>query len=267
MQKNKTSKIAVTGKGGVGKSTVVAALALLTAKLGKKVLAIDADPDANLASALGISLTEQKKIITIAQHKQLIEERTGAKIKQYGQIFKLNPEVNDIADKYAYHHQGIELIILGAVQSGGAGCACPENTLLRALIQNLVLQRDEILFLDMEPGTEHLGRATAQGVTSFIIVVEPGQRSLESFKRISRLAGEIGINTPYLIANKIKTAADQTWLENELGKEKIIGFIPYSEVLLRNDREGKSVIDNLDHNLLDQFTKILHNILSAQIYS
>jgi CO dehydrogenase maturation factor len=262
MNKNKSIKIAITGKGGVGKSSIAAALALLTAQKGKKVLAIDADPDANLASALGISLDDQKKIVTIAQHKQLIEERTGAKVKQYGQIFKLNPEVADIADKYAYHYRGVELLVLGAIQSGGSGCACPENVLLRALVQNLILHRDEVLFMDMEPGTEHLGRATARGVTSFIVVVEPGQRSIESFKRISRMAAEIDIKNLYVVANKMKSNEDKALIESELDKRKIIGFIPYSDTLLNNDRDGKSVIDNLDDNLIGQFENILQKLLS-----
>src|SRR5512137_2850295 len=148
MEIENAQKIAVTGKGGVGKSTITAALALLTARMGHKVLAIDADPDANLASALGIPLELQKGIITIARHKRLIEERTGAKVQQYGQLFKLNPEVADIADTYACHHRGVALVVLGAVQGGGTGCACPENVLLKAIVQDVVLNRDEALFLD-----------------------------------------------------------------------------------------------------------------------
>jgi CO dehydrogenase maturation factor len=261
MKIKNAQKIAVTGKGGVGKSTITAAMALLTAQLGHKVLAIDADPDANLASALGIPLDLQKNIITIAKHKSLIEERTGAKVQQYGQIFKLNPEVSDIADSYAYHHKGIDLLVLGAIQSGGSGCACPENVLLSALVQDLVLHRGEVLFMDMEPGIEHLGRATARGVTSFIVVVEPGTRSIESFKRISGMAFQIGLRNISVIANRIKSQSDEDLIRHELGAMKIIGVIPYSETILNNDRDGKSAIDNLDDNLLGLFTDIVQNLL------
>ena len=261
MENRYAQKIAITGKGGVGKSTITAALALLTAQKGNKVLAIDADPDANLASALGIPIESQKLIVTIAKHKRLIEERTGAKVQQYGQIFKLNPEVADIADTYAYHHRGIDLVVLGAIQSGGSGCACPENVLLQALVQDLVLHRGEILFMDMEPGIEHLGRATARGVTSFIVVVEPGVRSIESYKRIAVMASDIGIRNVKVIANKIRSLPDEDLIRRELDATEIIGIIPYSEAILGNDRNGKSAIDNLDDNLLGLFADIVKKLL------
>ena len=261
MENRRAQKIAVTGKGGVGKSTITAALALLTAQKGNKVLAIDADPDANLASALGIPIESQKHIVTIAKQKKLIEDRTGAKVQQYGQIFKLNPEVADIADTYAYHHRGIDLVVLGAIQAGGSGCACPENVLLQALVQDLVLHRGEVLFMDMEPGIEHLGRATARGVTSLIVVVEPGARSIESYKRISAFAFDIGIRNIRVIVNKIRSLSDEDLIINELDATEIIGIIPYSEAILGNDRNGKSAIDNLDDNLLGLFADIIKKLL------
>jgi len=261
MEYMSTRKIAVTGKGGVGKSTITAALALLTARKGFKVLTIDADPDANLASALGIPLESQKSIVTIARHKALVEERTGAKVQQYGQIFKLNPEVSDIAERYTYHHDGVDLLVLGAIQSGGSGCACPENVLLRALVQDLILHNNEILFMDMEPGIEHLGRATARGVTSFIIVVEPGTRSIESYKRISGMAEEIGMKSIHVIGNKVRSGEDEDLIRGGVDPDRIIGMIPYSAAILASDRDGKSAIDNFDGNLLGLFDTILQKLL------
>lgn len=257
MEHMQPAKIAVTGKGGVGKSTVTAALALLAAQAGRKVLAIDADPDANLASALGIPLAAQKDIVTIARHKRLIEERTGAKVQQYGQLFKLNPEVADIADTFAFHHRGVALVVLGAVQGGGTGCACPENVLLKAIVQDVVLNRDEALFLDMEPGIEHLGRATARGVSTLVIVVEPGQRALESYRRIAGMAAEIGLTHCVVIGNKVRSKADEDLILAGVGEAEVIGLIPYAEGILANDRDGRSAIDDLGPSLMELYNAML----------
>ncbi len=250
-------KIAISGKGGVGKSTVAAAIALLMAKNGNKVLAVDADPDANLASALGIPSDDQKRIVTIAHNKELIEERTGAEINQYGQMFKLNPEVSDIADKYAYNFKGVSLLVLGAIKGGGAGCACAESTLLKTLVQHLVLHQDEALVMDMEAGIEHLGRSTAGSVDEMIVVVEPGQRSIDSVKRIVRMSGEIGIRRIKLVINKVHSAADEDYIRQALPDIEIIASIPFLEKLLQADRDGVSVLDVADAELLGIFQKIL----------
>lgn len=239
-------KIAVSGKGGVGKSTVSAALALYFAQKGGRVLALDADPDANLAAALGISSAQQKKIVTIARQIELIEERTGSKVNEYGRVFKLNPHVSDIADKFAYNLGNVSLLVLGAIQSGGGGCACPESTFLRALVTDLVLYKDETLIMDMEAGIEHLGRATAQGVDLMIVVVEPGQRSVDCARTVIRMAGEIGIKKIAFVANKVLGAEDEAFLRGALPDGEIIAMIPYSDSIRSADRDGVSVLDALD---------------------
>jgi CO dehydrogenase maturation factor len=253
-------KLAISGKGGVGKSTLAAALVLLMARRGQKVLAVDADPDANLATALGIAAAEQEKIIPVARQAALIEERTGAKVRQYGQIFKLNPEVSDIADRFAYLHRGAALLVLGAVDRGGSGCACPENVLLRALITDLVLYQNDVLVMDMEAGVEHLGRATASGVDRMIIVVEPGQRAVESTRRILRLTRDIGLQDIRLVANKISGHDDEKFLREAFPEEAFLGFIPYREEFRRSDRNGLSVLDGLSDDLLHCFEDILHRL-------
>ncbi len=253
-------KIAISGKGGVGKSTLAAALALLLSKKGMKVLAVDADPDSNLASALGLTEAEQKRIIPISKHIQLIEERTGAKVNQYGQIFKLNPEVADIAEKYAVQKEGVSLLVLGAVESGGSGCACPENVLIRALITDLILFKDDVVIMDMEAGVEHLGRATVKGVDKLIIVIEPGQRSVDSAKRIIRMAGDIGLNNIVLVGNKIGAPSDEEFISAAFPDHKVIGFIPYSEQFKKLDRLGLSVLDGLNSEKIDIFDQILGTI-------
>ena len=255
-------KIAVSGKGGVGKSTLSAAISLLLAKEGKKVLVIDADEDANMAAALGATKEQLKQIIPISEQVALIEERTGAKVKQYGQVFRLNPEVSDIAEKFATGINGVNLLVLGAVDSGGSGCACPENVLIRSLVTDLILFKDEILVMDMEAGIEHLGRATAKGVDVMIVVIEPGQRSIDTAKRIKVMAHEIGIRKVVFVANKIFTSDDEILIRNSFTNNEITGIIPFSEELRMTDRTGQSVLDNLSKDLTDCFQEILNNIMS-----
>lgn len=253
-------KIAVSGKGGVGKSTFAGALALSIAKRGGRVLVLDADPDANLASALGITHENQKKIIPISKQIELIEQRTGAKVDQYGKVFKLNPEVSDIADKYAYTHNGVSLLVLGAVTTGGGGCACPENTFIKALVTDLILYKNETLIMDMEAGIEHLGRATSQGVDVMVVVVEPGQRSIDCAKTVIRMSKEIGLKKLVFVLNKVTSKEDEEFIRTSLPGQEILAVIPYSSAIRNADRDGISVLDVLDDTLTAQFEEILAKI-------
>ncbi|MGE5342550.1 MAG: P-loop NTPase [Candidatus Omnitrophota bacterium] len=253
-------KLAISGKGGVGKSTLAAVMALLMARRGQRVLAVDADPDANLASALGIPEENQQTIIPISQHVALIEERTGAKVKQYGQIFKLNPEVSDIADKYAFIHEGVALLVLGAIEQGGTGCACPENVLIRALVTDLVLFNNDALVMDMEAGIEHLGRGTARGVDQMIVVIEPGQRSIDCARRVFKMSHEIGLKHICFVANKITGPQDEEFIRDAFPDHDLLGSIPYSEEIRRNDRNGHSILDGLDPSLMKIFEQILDKV-------
>ncbi|MAG13676.1 MAG: carbon monoxide dehydrogenase [Spirochaetales bacterium] len=253
-------KIAISGKGGVGKSTLSAALSLLLAERGNRVLAVDADPDANLAAALGVSSEELKCIVPISKQVELIEERTGAKVNQYGQIFAMNPEVSDIADNYATLHKGVSLLVLGAVKRGGGGCACPENVLIRALVADLILFRNDVLIMDMEAGLEHLGRATTSGVDTMLIVVEPGQRSLDGARRIVEMAREIKLNDIRFVANKVDGNEDREFIEAALPDQQILGFIPYTNSLRRADRPGRSVLHGADEVVRGIFENILLSV-------
>ncbi|MCG3181913.1 MAG: Iron-sulfur cluster carrier protein [Phycisphaerae bacterium] len=257
-------KLAVSGKGGVGKSTLSAALALLAARDGGRVLAVDADPDGNLASALGIPADVQAGIVPISQHRALIEQRTGAKVKQYGQMFKINPEVADIADGYALRHNGVALLVLGAIESGGSGCACPESVLIRALVQDLVLHKHDALVMDMEAGIEHLGRSTARGVDTLLVVVEPGQRSIDSARRVVRLAGEIGLaDRVRFVANKVTGPDDERFIRDSLAGQELLGVIPFSPTIRSADRAGRSVLEGLPPELIARFESILEKVKQA----
>lgn len=238
-------KIAVCGKGGVGKSTVSASLVLMLAERGRNVLAVDADPDANLADSLGISSAEQKEIVPIAKQTKLIEERTGAKAGSYGQMFSLTPKVSDIADRFAWPWRGVNLIVMGENKRGGSGCMCPENSLIKALIGNLLLDRGEDLVMDMEAGIEHLGRGTAQGVDLVLIVCEPGQRSIDCGFTIAEMCADLGLKRIAFIGNKVASAEDEVFLREALEGRDLLGILRWNEELRSADRDGASARDHL----------------------
>ncbi|HPV98880.1 MAG: AAA family ATPase [Spirochaetota bacterium] len=253
-------KIAVTGKGGVGKSTVAAALALMMAENGGKVLALDADPDSNLAAALGMSAAERSRILSIARQRELIGERTGTKPGSYGQVFRLNPDVSDVAERFGIRHRGVFLIVLGAIRSGGSGCACPESAFLGSLVGELVLRRDETVIMDMEAGVEHLGRATARGVDVMLVVVEPGARAAESARRIVAMAREIGVTNVRFVFNRVRSQRDEEYLRNELGGKDVLGVLPFAESLLDADRDGTAVLDAMDDEFKNKIAGIIGSL-------
>jgi len=234
-------KLAVSGKGGVGKTTFSALLIRTLNAQGKRVLAIDADPDANLAAALGIP--DAEKIVPIAEMKELIFERTEAQPGTIGGFFKLNPKVDDLPDSLSAKLDNIKMMRLGGVKKGGGGCICPESTLLRALMLHIVLARDEVVVMDMEAGIEHLGRATASAVDKLIVVVEPGRRSMDTAGNIKKLASEIGLKNIGLVGNKIRGQKDEEFLKKHLNDFDFLGFIRHDEALIEADLDGVSPYD------------------------
>ena len=235
-------KIALSGKGGVGKTTIASALALLFSEAGKRVIAIDADPDANLGATLGFPGPE--KIKPIIDMKELIHERTGTKPGTINGFFKLNPRVDDILERFCTKHKGINLLRMGALKKGGSGCFCPENTFLKALLSHLLIHSGDIVIIDMEAGIEHLSRGTSAGVDILLVVVEPTSRSIETAFRIDKLAREIGIKKILVIGNKVTSQKDIDFIKKKFPADiEILGFIWYNKEFL--DKVDESVLKEL----------------------
>ena len=230
-------KLAIVGKGGVGKTTMAAGIARVVAGRGASVIAVDADADGNLADALGVPPGDAPRPVSTL--KDVIMERTGAQEGAYGGYFKLNPYVDDIPDEYSVLHEGVRLLVLGTVQPGG-GCLCPESTFLRALMTHLVFRPGDTVILDMEAGLEHLGRASAQSVDAMVAVVEPGMRSVRTARDVARMATALGIPRVFAVCNRVRDSAEESALRAALEGISIVGVLPYDEQVSRSDLEGRS---------------------------
>ncbi len=252
-------KIAIGGKGGVGKTLLAALLSKSFAGSGCLVIAIDADPDGNLAATLGFPHPE--RIVPISEMSALIEERTGAKPGKSGGFFKLNPKVDDLPDEYSQEHERIKLMVMGRLKRGGSGCYCPENALLRALITHLLLARDEVVILDMEAGIEHLGRATAKAVDRLIIVVEPGRRSIDSAYRVCKLAKDIALENIAVVGNKVRSPEDREFLISSLAGFEFLGFIPYDQAIVDADMASLSLLEASQQ--VNQAVRDIYQVLVA----
>ncbi len=235
-------KVAVSGKGGVGKSTIVGMLARALSDDGWKVLAIDADPDANLASAIGIPADRLTELQPISAMTELALERTGA-TPGSGSFFILNPKVDDIPDRFSVEHEGIKLLAMGTVDHAGAGCVCPEHALVRTLMRHILTRRREAVLLDMEAGIEHFGRGTVEAVDLLVIVVEPGMRSFQTGAQIERLAAELGIKQVCYVANKVASADDEAFVRSQAGDKDLLLVAPFDQDVQAADQAGESCYD------------------------
>ncbi|UCB47110.1 MAG: AAA family ATPase [Spirochaetota bacterium] len=258
-------KLAITGKGGVGKTTIVTLLSTVLRNKGHKVLLIDADPDMNLATVLGIS--PSTKITPIVELKELIAERTGVEVGKPAPFFKMNPKVDDIPEKFCVEHKGLKLIVMGTIRNGGGGCACPENAFLKTLLSYLMIARDEWVILDMEAGIEHLGRGTAIGVNHMIVVVEPNMTSVETAIRIEKLSGELGIKNLHIIGNKIQDNEDTEFIKNRVQDIDILGFIKSSNTIKELSRETGQSQREIDGDSLTQIEHIINRLKAIPVES
>jgi CO dehydrogenase maturation factor len=249
-------KLAITGKGGVGKTTTCALLAKALQAAGHAVAAIDCDPDSNLASAIGLSRESLDKLSPIASMTSLIEERTGSKKGTFGSMFKLNPKVDDIPDDLGVTHQGVKLLLLGSIPQGGGGCFCPENVLLKNLVRHVLVLRDEALIIDMEAGLEHLGRGSTGYVDGLIIVVEPGQRAIQTARQIKKLGEDLKIKNMMIVGNKVNSEEDRKVIEESLSDFPVLGHMSFNPKILQADREGRSPYD-IDEKIKEEVGAIL----------
>jgi CO dehydrogenase maturation factor len=236
-------KIAVTGKGGVGKTSFASLLAYVLTERGQKVYAIDADPNATLAHALGFPRELAAQITPIVEMDDLIEERTGARPGEYGRMFKLNPRVDDIPGRFSVEHRGVHLLQMGTVRGAGAGCVCPENAVLRMLVTHLLLREQETVILDMVAGLEHLGRGTARAVDAMFAIVEPGTRSIDTAHRIADLAHGLGVEPLWVVANKVRSPRDEAYIREHLDGLTLVGALPYSDRAIEADMENRALYD------------------------
>lgn len=234
-------KVAITGKGGVGKTTLASTLARLYADEGRTVLAADVDPDANLGLALGLSEEEVNAIVPVSKMKQLAKERTGA--NDQNSFYKLNPDVSDLPDKLAKDIHGVKLLVMGTVDTGGSGCVCPEHVMLKAILTNLVFRKDDVVIMDMEAGLEHLGRGTASMMDQFIVVIEPGARSVQTYQKVRQLAADLGITRVRVVANKVRTPEDEEFIRSRIPEDVLLGMIHYNAEVIDADRRGVSPFD------------------------
>ncbi|MBN1973557.1 MAG: AAA family ATPase [Sedimentisphaerales bacterium] len=255
-------KIAIGGKGGVGKTTVCAFLAQIFAQDGFDVLAIDADPNTTLAMAFGIPSDQNPE--PLINLKELIAERTGTQPHSIGSYFRLNPKVSDLPEKYWLEVNKIKLLVLGAITHGGSGCACPEGAFLKAMLRHIILQRKELALIDLAAGVEFLGRASILSTDMLILVVEPGGRSIETANNMGKMAKELGIKHVTAIANKITKQTQVDLIRDQLKNIKLLGHLDFSEQLIEADIMRKDVFSS-DQRVLTQLKEVkvnLENILN-----
>lgn len=252
-------KIAFAGKGGVGKTTLASAMIRLLSEGPRKVLAIDADPNSNLARYLGFPKPDEIK--PIVEMKELIYERMQIQGDPKGSFYKLNPKIDDIPKRFLRRKGNISVMVMGTVDAGGSGCVCPESTFLRELLKRLVLNEGEDIVMDMEAGIEHLGRSTAASMDCLLVVVEPTIASIETARRIVKLAADLKLKT-YFIGNNIARKDDEDFLLKGLGSESLLGSVWHDEEMSKVDKAGSIMGLAGDNRLLTQVARVKDKLLS-----
>jgi CO dehydrogenase maturation factor len=261
-------KIAITGKGGAGKTTLTALLAQNYADQRREVMAVDADPSPCLAGALGFPAELRARLHPIAEMEELIEERTGAKPGTVGGFFTLNPRVDDLPERFSVLHRGVRLLEMGGVNTGGSGCICPESAMLKTLFTHLLFREEDILLLDMYAGVEHLGRATVDFVDAMLVVVEPTRRSLGTAAQIAKLANDIGLQRLYLVGNKVRNDEEARFLADQAPGIPLIGHLPADMKVQEADRLGIPVYDYVESlkHAAERINLALNELTGSEVF-
>lgn len=259
-------KIAIAGKGGVGKTFVAATLSRLLAQDDYRVLAVDADPNLNLAYSLGVDYEVANNITPLSDNEDLIKEKTGVSPEEaLGTMFNMTPNVNDVVDRFGVNApDDVKLLIMGTVKGGGTGCMCGANAMLRVLIQHMLIQRDEVLVMDMVAGLEHLGRGTARRMDAMLVVIEPRMKSVDTVRRILKMAEDIEVETVLAVGNKVMREKDEAFIYKKMKELNVpvISMIPYDQAVADADMEGIPTIDyNSDSNAVKAVKELEQELL------
>lgn len=264
-------KIAVTGKGGVGKTTITGTLARLLGRDGLKILAVDADPNYNLWSAIGIDEQTAMAIQPLLENEELVRQKTEMKwVEVLGNFFQIHPRVDDLTESHAIAGpDNVSLLVAGTVNMGGQGCMCPSAALLKALINHLSLESNEAFIMDMDAGIENLGRGTIRGMDVILAVVEPGKRSLDTIERIKGLAADIGLERVFAIGNKVMNKDEASFISQVLKSHDIpiIGMVPYDGKLREADQRGIAPLDLDDSSPAIQAIRAIKSELLTKLES
>lgn len=253
-------KVAVSGKGGSGKTTVSGTLARSIAAEGYDVLAIDDDENPNLALTLGIPRERETPPVPGDLLKRV-------ELPDGGSELELAKSPDQIVEDYGIPApDGIKLLKMGEVEHAGSGCMCRAHSTAREVLSSVVEDRDEVTIMDMVAGVEHLGRGTAKDVDTLLVVVEPYYKSLETGRRTRDLAEELEIPDIRVVANKVRDEHDHDAIEefcadNDLD---IAAVVPFDDAIRRADQTGEAPFDyDAEGNAVTSIRGLAADLLAA----